>query len=77
MTAMTTHYIDITLLPQHRSQGLGDALLRDLQDEAAAAGKAVEIYVEKFNPAMHLYRRLGFHTEEDAGVYDRMRWNAG
>ena len=41
------------------------------------AGKAVEIHVEKFNPAMRLYRRLGFRTEEDAGVYDRMRWNAG
>jgi ribosomal protein S18 acetylase RimI-like enzyme len=68
--------IDITFLPQHRGHGLGDALLRDLQDEAAAAGKAVEIYVEKFNPAMRLYRRLGFRTEEDAGVYERMRWRA-
>ena len=68
--------IDITFLPQHRGQGLGAALLRDLLDEAAAAAKSVEIYVEKFNPAMRLYRRLGFHTEEDAGVYDRMRWRA-
>ena len=68
--------IDITFLPQHRGQGLGAALLRDLQDEAAAAGKAVEIHVEKFNPAMQLYCRLGFRTEEDIGVYQRMRWNA-
>jgi ribosomal protein S18 acetylase RimI-like enzyme len=68
--------IDITFLPQHRGHGFGAALLRDLQDEAAAAGKAVEIHVEKFNPAMRLYRRLGFRTEEDAGVYDRMRWRA-
>jgi GNAT superfamily N-acetyltransferase len=68
--------IDITFLPQHRGQGLGAALLKDLQDEAAAAGKAVEIHVEKFNPAMQLYCRLGFRTEEDLGVYQRMRWNA-
>lgn len=68
--------IDITFLPQHRGRGLGAALLRDLQDEAAVAGKAVEIYVEKFNPAMRLYCRLGFRTEEDAGVYQRMRWSA-
>lgn len=32
------------------------------------------IYVEKFNPAMRLYHRLGFVTEEDKGVYDLMRW---
>jgi ribosomal protein S18 acetylase RimI-like enzyme len=45
-------------------------------DEAAAAGKAVTIHVEKNNPAMRLYRRLGFRTEEDKGVYDLMRWTA-
>ena len=33
-------------------------------DEAAAAGKAVSIQVEKFNPAMRLYRRPGFKTKE-------------
>ena len=68
--------IDIALLPEHRGRGLGNALLRDLLDEAAAAGKAVSIHVEKFNPAMRLYRRLGFTTEEDKGVYDLMRWTA-
>ena len=66
--------IDIAFLPEHRSSGLGGALMRDLLDEAAAAGKAVSIHVEKFNPAMRLYRRLGFLTEEDKGVYDLMRW---
>jgi ribosomal protein S18 acetylase RimI-like enzyme len=66
--------IDIALLPEHRGKGVGEALLRDLVDEAAAAGKDVSIHVEKFNPAMRLYRRLGFTTEEDKGVYDLMRW---
>jgi ribosomal protein S18 acetylase RimI-like enzyme len=68
--------IDIAFLPEYRRKGLGNALLRDLLDEAAAAGKAVTIHVEKFNPAMRLYRRLGFVTEEDKGVYDLMRWKA-
>ncbi|MDB5581721.1 MAG: family N-acetyltransferase [Bradyrhizobium sp.] len=68
--------IDIAFLPEHRGKGLGAALMRDLMDEAAAAGKAVSIHVEKFNPAMRLYRRLGFTTEEDKGVYDLMRWRA-
>ena len=66
--------IDIALLPEHRRQGLGAALMRDLLDEAAAAGKAVSIHVEKNNPAMGLYRRLGFVIAEDKGVYDLMRW---
>jgi ribosomal protein S18 acetylase RimI-like enzyme len=68
--------IDIAFLPAHRGQGLGAALLRDLMDEAAAVGKAVAIHVEKYNPAMRLYRRLGFKTEEDNGVYDLMHWTA-
>lgn len=66
--------IDIAFLPEHRGQGFGEALLRDLMDEAARAGKDVSIHVEKYNPAMRLYRRLGFTIEEDKGVYDLMRW---
>jgi ribosomal protein S18 acetylase RimI-like enzyme len=66
--------IDIAFLPAHRGHGFGEALLRDLMDEAAAAGKSVSIHVEKLNPAMRLYRRLGFTTEEDKGIHDLMRW---
>jgi hypothetical protein len=51
-------------------------MLRDLMDEAASAGKSVSTHVEKRNPAMRLYRRLGFVTDEDNGVYDLMRWSA-
>jgi ribosomal protein S18 acetylase RimI-like enzyme len=68
--------IDIAFLPQHRGKGFGTALMLDLLDEAAAAGKAVSIHVEKSNPAMRLYRRLGFATVEDQGVYDLLRWSA-
>ena len=68
--------IDIAFLPEHCGKGFGAALLGDLMDEATAAGKAVSIHVEKLNPAMRLYRRLGFVTEEDKGVYDLMRWSA-
>jgi ribosomal protein S18 acetylase RimI-like enzyme len=68
--------IDIAFLPEHRGKGAGEVLLRDLMDEAAATAKDVSIHVEKHNPAMRLYRRLGFTTEEDKGVYDLMRWRA-
>ncbi|WP_263495644.1 MULTISPECIES: GNAT family N-acetyltransferase [unclassified Mesorhizobium] len=64
--------VDISLLPTHRGKGCGGALLRDLLDEAAAAGKPVSIHVEKNNPARRLYTRLGFTVTEDRGVYDLM-----
>jgi ribosomal protein S18 acetylase RimI-like enzyme len=69
--------VDIALLPEHRGAGLGTALLTDLLDEAAAAAKAVTIHVEKFNPAMSLYRRLGFVAAGEEGAYDLMRWQPG
>ena len=66
--------IDIALIPTVRGRGIGGALLLDLHDEAARNGKAVSIHVEKVNPAMSLYRRLGYQTVEDKGVYDLLIW---
>jgi len=61
--------IDIALLPDSRQAGLGRAILESLLSEAAAAGKAVTIHVEKMNRALRLYERLGFKPVEDQGVY--------
>jgi ribosomal protein S18 acetylase RimI-like enzyme len=66
--------MDIALLPEHRGKGLGTRLLRDLQDEARASGLALRIHVERMNPALGLYRRLGFKPVEDRGVYHLMEW---
>ena len=66
--------VDVALLPQHRGQGRGTAIMRDLLDEAADAGKALSIHVEKFNPARRLYKRLGLVEVGETGVYDLMRW---
>ncbi len=66
--------IDIALLPEFQRQGIGGRLLRNLLDEAAAAGKSVSIHVEHNNPAMHLYERLGFRRIGDTGVYFLMEW---
>lgn len=66
--------IDISLLAEARGAGLGGAIMADLRDHAAARGKGIELYVEKFNPARRLYLRLGFAAVEEAGVYDRMVW---
>jgi ribosomal protein S18 acetylase RimI-like enzyme len=61
--------VDIALLPEQRGKGVGGALLRDLLAEADAAGKRVTIHVERLNPALRLYQRLGFSVAEDKGVY--------
>jgi ribosomal protein S18 acetylase RimI-like enzyme len=66
--------MDIALLPEHRRTGIGTKLLRELQDEARTAGKALTIHVEKFNPALSLYHRLGFQLIEDKSVYLFLEW---
>lgn len=66
--------IDIALLPEYRNDGIGSRLLNDLLAEAAQAGKPVRIHVEKFNPALRLYERLGFSISDDRGVYWFMEW---
>ena len=62
---MEIRVIDIALLPDHRGRGVGTALLRDI----IAEGKRVTIHVERENPALRLYERLGFEVAEDKGVY--------
>jgi ribosomal protein S18 acetylase RimI-like enzyme len=68
--------VDIALLPQWCNRGIGSALVAALQREAAAAGKPLRIHVERFNPALRLYERLGFRQIEDRGVYLFMEWRA-
>ena len=68
--------IDIALLPGHRGLGLGTKLLEELLIEAKISGLPVTIHVEKNNPAMKLYLRLGFTSIEEQGVYDLLEWRA-
>lgn len=70
------HILDITVLPEHRSQGIGSALLRRLMEEAGASGKPVTIYVESFNPSLRLFERLGFYREQEEGFQLLMKWQA-
>ena len=59
--------IDIAFMPEARNRGFGSAVLGDLIDQAG--DKVVSIHVERMNPALSLYRRLGFEIAEDKGVY--------
>jgi ribosomal protein S18 acetylase RimI-like enzyme len=66
------HLIDIALLPRFRGEGVGEALLLGLIDEAEAGGVPLTAYVERHNRALSLYRRLGFREVEDGEVYQRI-----
>jgi len=67
--------MDIALLKAYQRHGVGGRLLEDLQAEARVAGKALRIHVERFNPALSLYVRLGFRLVEDRGVYLFLEWS--
>ena len=66
--------MDIAILPEHRGKGIGTHLLLALKKKAADSRRRLSIHVERFNPALRLYERLGFRMTEDKGVYFLMEW---
>ena len=66
--------VDIALLPEYRSGGIGTMLIQELLDEAAAARKPFRISVVRTNPALHLYDRLGFKTTGESPTHFMMEW---
>ena len=67
--------MDIALLPAFRGQGVGTRLMRDILEEGTREGKSVTIHVEVNNPAMTLYRRLGFEQRKERHPYVLMEWS--
>jgi ribosomal protein S18 acetylase RimI-like enzyme len=63
-----TPELSIGVSPQARGRGLGTQLCRHLFDAAEAHGiRRMSLSVEKANPALGLYRRLGFEEVRDDG----------
>lgn len=65
--------VDISLLPDYRSQGIGNTLIRALIETAAAKGQPVTLQVLRTNPAQHLYQRLGFVVTGQDEMYLQMK----
>jgi GNAT superfamily N-acetyltransferase len=61
--------VDIALLSSYRNQGIGTTILGAILSEGQRLSLPVRIHVERFNPAMRLYTRLGFRQIADKGVY--------
>ncbi|MCP9763284.1 GNAT family N-acetyltransferase [Lacihabitans soyangensis] len=72
----TLRIIDIALLPEFQKKGLGTTILHDIMEHAKIIEQHITIHVESFNPAMALYKRLGFQKiSETNGVYHLLQWN--
>jgi len=68
--------MDITLLPEHRGQGIGTPLIREVMEEGKREGKAVQIYVESFNRSRTLFERLGFMPIREEGFNLLFEWTS-
>jgi ribosomal protein S18 acetylase RimI-like enzyme len=66
--------MDIALIEDARGAGIGTRLLNDVLAEATGSGRGVVLYVERNNPAMQWYSRLGFEGIGESGIYVQMRW---
>ena len=65
----------IQLLPDLQGQGIGSAIVRNLQGEVAAGGADLSIGVEKDNPrARALYERLGCVLIDETAEEHLLRW---
>lgn len=59
----TTPSLALSVCPAYRGAGIGTALLEGMMAALRKAGcKRVSLSVQKVNPAVRLYRRVGFET---------------
>jgi ribosomal protein S18 acetylase RimI-like enzyme len=70
--AGTWRLLDISLLPEHRGQGIGGELIRNVIKDCGAAGAVLQLQVVNTNPAQRLYTRLGFIKIGEDQIYTQM-----
>jgi ribosomal protein S18 acetylase RimI-like enzyme len=69
------HLIDIAVIPERRSQGIGGTILRALMDEAAGAGTPLTLQVARDNlAAQRFYHRLEFALAAADDTHLTLRW---
>lgn len=66
--------VDIALLPEHRNQGIGAALMQRIFGEATATSKPVRLLVLRGNRAARFYQRLGFLMISETELHLEMEW---
>ncbi len=68
------HIIDIALVPEVRGRGIGTTLIAALQHYARERAMGLDLFVERYNPALRLYRRLGFFGIAEHEIQFEMEW---
>ncbi len=69
----STPSFSISLYEQYRGRGIGSEMMRRMLDELKTAGYTrASLSVQKLNPALHLYERLGFRIIGDGA--DETEW---
>ena len=66
--------VDIALLPAFCGQGIGAELMGRLLVEAAASRLPVRLRALHDSRALRFYRRLGFASVGDPGIYQELEW---
>jgi len=67
--------LDFTVLPNFRGRGVGSSVVRELIAEAHVSGRAVQVYVETFNPSRLFFINRGFEEKETDGINTRFVWD--
>ncbi|MBI2729282.1 MAG: GNAT family N-acetyltransferase [Sphingobacteriales bacterium] len=63
----TIHILDISLLTSSRGKGTGTIVMQQLIAKAGSVQKKLSLHVLPHNPALKLYRRLGFEIIKNNG----------
>jgi GNAT superfamily N-acetyltransferase len=66
--------LDIAMAAEYRNAGIGSSILKGLMAEAEKSERPVRIYVERFNPSLRLFERLGFSSIENTPSHFLMQW---
>lgn len=70
--AETYHIVNIIVHHDFRGQGIGAAAINEIIEQARNSNLSVTVNVDKNNPALKLYSRLGFRVAGKDEVYVTM-----
>lgn len=59
----------VYILPEYQNRGIGTHLIRQVIDNAHHEKKPVRLHVLRINPAVALYKRLGFTTVSETETH--------
>lgn len=68
--------IDLSILPGNRNRGIGTWALRQIQQLAALESVTLRLRVQRTNPALRLYERVGFIRVSSDELSYEMEWRS-